>query len=252
VCATVEPVTIGVDLSLWRVTVAHPAAAARLVIVVALLTLACGATSHGGPLTASSPAADPSVAPASNLADMRGRPLHLPALGSNQACPITPSHDLAPVVNGEKSKGPGFGFGPGPAYLSGIVQIYPGGFDNEIWLIEPTYDGPVLVRGQRINGNGLVEFEEPITFRTGDGLSSGGSPPPGPPVRSVTIGGSSTPFYQELDLPAKTATDAAGFWRMFFARTHIETPGCYAFQLDGVRFSQVIVFQVPDAARPAA
>jgi hypothetical protein len=37
---------------------------------------------------------------------------------------------------------------------------------------------------------------------------------------------------------------------MFFARTHIDAPGCYAFQLDGAAFSLVIVFQVPDAARP--
>src|SRR2546428_43219 len=159
-------------------TVVRPAASAGLVIVLAVLTAACGATSHGGPLTVSSPAANPSVAPASNLADIRSRPRALPAVGANHACPITPFHDLAPVVNGGKGKGPSFGFGPGPAYLSGIVQIYPGGFDNEVWLIEPAYEGAVLVRGHQINGNGLVEFQEPITFRAGDGFSSAGSPPP--------------------------------------------------------------------------
>src|SRR2546422_1508958 len=233
-------------------TVVRPAASAGLVIVLAVLTAACGATSHGGPLTASSPAANPSVAPASNLADIRSRPLHLPAVGANHACPITPFHDLAPVVNGGKGKGPSFGFGPGPAYLSGIVQIYPDGFDNEVWLIEPAYEGAVRVRGHQINGNGLVEFQEPITFRAGDGFSSAGSPPPGPPVRTVTIDGVPVTFYEELDLPAMSPTDAKGFWRQFFARTHIESPGCYAFQLDGVDFSLVTVFQVPDAARPPA
>ena len=230
---------------------AQPAAWARLVILVALLTTACGATSHGGPLTAGSPAANPSVAPASNLADLRTRSLHLPAVGPNQACPITQSHDMAPVVDGGKGKGPGFGFGPGPAYLSGIIQIYPGGFDNEVWLIEPTYAGPVLVRGHQINGQGLVDFQEPTTFAN-SGFSSAGSPPPGAPATTVTIEGAPVSFYQELDLPARTAAERAGFWRMFFARTHIETPGCYAFQLDGVGFSLVIVFQVPDAARPGA
>ena len=229
----------------------QPAAWARLVIVVAVLTVACGATSHGGPLAASSPASNASVAPAADFADLRNRPLHLPAAGANQTCPTTPSHDLAPVVNGGKGKGPGFGFGPGPAYLSGIVQIYPGGFDNEVWLIEPKYAGPVLIRGHQINGAQFVAFSEPITFPIG-GFSSAGSPPPGTPVVSVTIGGSPIPFFQELDLPAMTPTDAKGFWRMFFARTHIESPGCYAFQLDGVDFSLVTVFQVPDAARPGA
>ena len=37
---------------------------------------------------------------------------------------------------------------------------------------------------------------------------------------------------------------------MFFARTHIEAPGCYAFQLDGLNYSVAVVFVVPDAARP--
>jgi hypothetical protein len=245
----IDLVTIGLHGSLWRVTVARPAASAGLVIVLALLTAACGATSHGGPLTAGLPAANASVAPASNLAEMRNRALLLPAVAANQACPITPHHDLNPVVNGGKGKGPGFGFGPGPAYLSGIDQLYPGGFDNEVWLIDPAYNGPVLVRGHQINGAGLVEFQEPITFPVG-GFSGAGSPPPSAPVRKVTIDGSPVPFYQELDLPAKPATDR--FWRMFFARTHIEAPGCYAFQLDGVEFSLVIVFQVPDAARPPA
>jgi len=185
--------------------------------------------------------------PASILAEMRNRPLHLPRVGANQACPITTSHDLKPVVEGGKGKGPGFGFGPGPAYLSGIVQLYPGGFDNEVWLIEPTYDGPVLVRGQQIHGTSRVEFQEPITFPN-SGFSSAGSPPPGAPVMTLTIDGTPVPFYPELDLPAKTASDP--FWRIFFARTHLEAPGCYAFQLDGVAFSLVIVFLVPDAARP--
>lgn len=232
-------------------TVARPAAWAWMAIVIALLLAACGGTSHGGPITAAAPAANNAVATASNLADLRKRPFNLPPVGANASCPITQSHDLAPVVSGGKGKGPGFGFGPGPAYLSGIVQIYPGAFDNEVWLIEPKYEGPVLIRGHQINGAHFVAFSEPITFPIG-GFSSAGSPPPGAPVISVTISGAPVPFYQELDLPAMSATDAKGFWRQFFARTHIEAPGCYAFQLDGADFSLVTVFQVPDAARPAA
>jgi hypothetical protein len=222
-----------------------------MVIVVALLFSACGGNSRGGPTTAASPAANVAVAPASNLADMRKRPLNLPALGANGACPITESHNLAPVVSGGKGKGPGFGFGPGPAYLSGIIDLYPGGFDNEVWLIEPKYTGPVLIRGHQISGARFVAFSEPITFPIG-GFSSAGSPPPGAPVITVTIGGSPIPFYPELDLPEMAPTDPKGFWRQFFARTHLEAPGCYAFQLDGVDFSLVTVFQAPDAARPPA
>src|SRR5712692_3825992 len=159
--------------------------------------------------------------------------------------------DLSPVINGGKGKGPNYGFGPGPAYLTGTSALYPGGFDNEVWLIEPTYRGPVVVRGRQINGAAAISFAEPITFPLA-GFSSAGSPPPGPPAATVTIDGAPVPFYLELDLPAATAAAAEGYWRMFFARTHIDAPGCYAVQMDGLSFSSVIVFQVPDAARPPA
>ena len=217
------------------------------VAALAILSAGCGAVVSSGQST---PNTHETTTP-SSLADLRNRPLKLPTVGAGKTCPTTASHDLSPVVNGGKGKGPGFGFGPGPAYLSGIVELYPGGFDNEVWLIEPTYEGPVLIRGQQINGSHIVAFAEPITFAVG-GFSSAGSPPPGAVVTSVTIEGQAVPFYQELDLPAMSSTDAKGFWRMFFARTNIEAAGCYAVQLDGLDFSLAIVFQVPDAARPPA
>jgi hypothetical protein len=227
----------------------------RAIVVVAaalaILSAGCGAVVSSGQSTPNTHETPTAVATASSLADMRNRPLKLPKVGAGQTCPTTASHDLRPVVNGGKGKGPGFGFGPGPAYLSGIIELYPGGFDNEVWLIEPTYEGPVLIRGQQINGSGIVTFAEPITFPV-SGFSNAGSPPPGAAVTTVTIGGQAVPFYKELDLPAMSSTDVKGFWRMFFARTHIEAAGCYAFQLDGLDFSLAIVFQVPDAARPPA
>ena len=221
------------------------------VATLAILSAGCGAVVSSGQSTSNTHETTTTVAAASSFADLRARPLKLPAMGAGNACPTTASHDLSPVVNGGKGKGPGFGFGRGPAYLSGVTELYPGGFDNEVWLIEPTYEGPVLIRGHEINGSHLVAFAEPITFPVG-GFSSAGSPPPGAAVASVTIEGQAVPFYRELDLPAMSSTDVKGFWRMFFARTNIEVAGCYAFQLDGLDFSLVIVFQVPDAARPPA
>ena len=223
--------------------------ALALMMIFAILSAACGATQSALSATPSPPSANTAVASASTLADLRNRPLNLPAPSTPKACPTTAFHDLNPIVKGGKGKGPGFGFGPGPAYLSGINILYPGGFDNEIWLIDPTYKGQLLVRGRQLTGPQIVSFQEPTTFAD-SGLSSPGDPPPGPPVTTVTIQGTPYPFYEELDLPAASATDAPGYWRMFFARTHIDAPGCYAFQLDGAAFSLVIVFQVPDAARP--
>src|SRR5216683_8043430 len=164
-----------------------------VVAALAILSAGCGAVVSSGQST---PNTHETTTP-SSLADLRNRPLKLPTVGAGKTCPTTASHDLSPVVNGGKGKGPGFGFGPGPAYLSGIVQLYPGGFDNEVWLIEPTYDGPVLVRGQQIHGTSRVEFQEPITFPN-SGFSSAGSPPPGAPVMTLTIDGTPVPFYPEL------------------------------------------------------
>ncbi len=220
-----------------------------LVTLFGILSAGCAALSGRAPSPATSQRVATSVATATTLADLRERPQNLPAIGAGGACPGTSSHDLHPVINAVKG-GPGFGFGPGPAYISGIDEFYPSGFDNVVWLVDSSYSGPVLVRGRQVNGAGDIGFAEPIAF-PGQGFSSAGSPPPGQPLARVPIEATSTPFYQELDLPAAQAGDAQHFWRMFFSRTHIESAGCYAFQLDGLSFSVVIVFQVPDAARPA-
>ena len=221
---------------------------ALLAVMVGLVAAGCGATAMGAHATPASPRARPSVAPASTFADLRNRPLNQPALAADGSCPSDSSHDVKPVVTSGKG-GPNFGFGPGPAYLSGVTQLYPGAFDNEVWMIDATYQGPVLVRGHQVNGAGVVSFQEPITF-VGANFSSAGAPPPNPAVATVTIQGTAIPFYAELDLPVSDPAFPKSSWRLFFARTHIDAPGCYAFQLDGLTFSSVIVFHVLDAARP--
>jgi hypothetical protein len=69
-------------------------------------------------------------------------------------------------------------------------------------------------------------------------------------MTTVQIQGETVPFYGELDLPAAPAGGASRFWRMFFGRTHIDAPGCYGFQVDGLSFSETLIFHVWDAARP--
>jgi hypothetical protein len=219
--------------------------------LVGLIIVGCGATAlgtHATPSSQTAQAGQPSFAPAANFADLRNRPLNQPALAADGSCPGDSSHDVKPVVTSGKG-GPNFGFGPGPAYLSGIVQIYPGAFDNEIWMIDASYRGPVLIRGHQVNGAGAVSFEPPTTF-AGMNFSGAGAPPPGPAVATVTSAGAVMTFYAELDIPAAESSFPQTSWRLFFARTHIDTPGCYAFQLDGLTFSTVIVFHVIDAARP--
>lgn len=217
-------------------------------VLVGLLTAGCGATAASARSTPTLQAAHPSIAPSSTFADLRNRPLNQPALGADGSCPATAFHDVHAVVTSGKG-GPNFGFGPGPAYLSGTTELYPGAFDNEIWMIDASYRGPVLIRGHQVKGAGAVSFEPPTTF-AGMNFSGAGAPPPGPAVATVTSAGQVMTFYAELDIPAAESSFPQTSWRLFFARTHIDKPGCYAFQLDGLSFSTVIVFHVADAARP--
>lgn len=183
------------------------------------------------------------------LAGLRNRPVTPVAYGGGGVCPTTTARTLQPVVTGGKA--PRFGYGTGPVYLSGINKFYAGGFDNQIWLVEPTYVGPILVRGREIRGARIIGLEEPVAY-AGSGLSQAGSPPPEAPVASLNIGGASVPFYSELDLPPSTTDASAGDWRMFFTRTHIEQAGCYELQVDGLAFSSVVVIEVAAADRPKA
>jgi hypothetical protein len=119
--------------------------------MVGLVAAGCGTAGIGARVTPPSRTAQASFAPAANFADLRNRPLNQPALAADGSCPSDSSHDVHAVVTSGKG-GPNFGFGPGPAYLSGIVQLYPGAFDNEIWMIDASYRGPVLVRGHQVHG----------------------------------------------------------------------------------------------------
>jgi len=224
------------------------AAVRHLVPLFAVLMAACGAVSQAGPGTAATGSAQPTTSPATTMAELRQRPLNLPAVASTAACPVTASHDVRAVINAPKGA-PNFGYGNGPVYASGFDELYPAGFDNEVWLIEPSYVGPVLVRGRQVNGQQAVLFAQPITF-PGSGFLPAG-PPPGTPLTTVQIGGDLVPFFGELDLPAGSAGGDGRFWRMFFGRTHVDAPGCYGFQVDGLTFSDTLIFHVRDAARPA-
>ena len=85
-----------------------------------------------------------------------------------------------------------------------------------LWLGAPTYTGPVLIRGVRLDN------DSPVAFQLG-----GGNPalpemqfPPGPPQNVSTMQ-----------------------WRNWPSATLLRAPGCYAWQIDGTTFSIVVVFK---------
>jgi hypothetical protein len=84
-----------------------------------------------------------------------------------------------------------------------------------IWIAQPSYKGPVLIRGGRTDAGGAVGFGlGHVPLDELQLVSSGQQAPPPPP------GGRS--------------------WLSF---TRVRAPGCYAYQVDGTSFSRVIAFR---------
>jgi hypothetical protein len=80
-----------------------------------------------------------------------------------------------------------------------------------LWAVVPRYRGPVLVRGRRIDRRGTVRFA------SDDGV------------------------YTWLRLPDHRFLPPQR--RYFPTNTLLRGPGCYALQIDGLSFSEVVVFR---------
>lgn len=108
------------------------------------------------------------------------------------------------------------GLGSGPVYPVGMARgvLYlqrPTDSDagspwvgaKALWFVHPRCRGPVLIRGRRLDGPGLVRFDR-------------GQVPP--TQLFIRTGG--------LDRPSST---------------RLKGPGCYGYQIDGTSFSRIVV-----------
>jgi hypothetical protein len=133
------------------------------------------------------------------------RPLHLPIAG----CGVSGTHAIAgTAVLGTGPVGPAQS--PRPALTSFINSAWSGA--RVTWLASSAYTGPILIRGREIGGPHAVGF----------GL---GNVP-----------------YDQLQVN-DSAGPRAGGTRQWPAFTRLRGPGCYAYQVDGTSFSDVIVFR---------
>jgi len=145
------------------------------------------------------------------------RPLILPHLKAGARCPVA---DSAEVVGGQALNGrePVFLLGVGGAPAGVIYLGYPDakGWRGQKtpWLVPMTYDGPVLVRGARVERTGPLRFGKGGEHRNELRFSSG-----------------------------ENDGTAAGH-RFLASASYFRTTGCYAFQVDGTSFSRVIVMRV--------
>ncbi|MGH2465912.1 MAG: hypothetical protein ACRDGI_10665 [Candidatus Limnocylindrales bacterium] len=114
------------------------------------------------------------------------------------------------------------GLGPGPVWPVGLEP--PGatlGASADgvwhaikvLWVAAPSYGGPILVRGARIDALGALRF-------------------------SLDGGATQT---DELAIPGGGPDPREQGWPSF---TYAQSVGCYAYQIDGTDFSYSVVFGI--------
>ena len=164
---------------------------------------------------------------------LRARPIWLPAYGTNTTCPVTQS-ELAPEYGRVFGAGPvhtipflpGVDLDDGRAPWSyalggqavGGTSSRPGTwyYMKVLWIARPDYRGPALIRGRQLDGPHELRFDE-------------GADPP-----------------RELLFPLEGTAlgpGAAAGWRDRPSYARVQAPGCYAFQIDGLDFTSMVVFR---------
>jgi hypothetical protein len=220
-------------------------AVALVLTVAATAVVSCGSSA---PTSTSGPSGTPSrtAAPASSLpipADFReacrlessvcsgdfatsgpfpadlARPLALPSVPAGAPCPVSAGHPITTSAFG------GLALGEGPARpLAAARDVdaargipldapYQGWLSfKTLWFTDPSYQGPVRIRGPRIDAPGEIAF--------GEG-----------------------PDQAELIIPPGPTVNGRDGYREAPGGTYVRAPRCYAWQVDGVGFSPVIVFR---------
>jgi hypothetical protein len=148
------------------------------------------------------------------------RPLRFSSLRSGETCPAS--------LGRQMSFGVAVGTGPVRAILATAGDLHMGDADLDgdgvtgwreiktLWVVQPSYQGPVVIRAERLDGS------TPVVLGGSGALPSNAAPiviPPGPTVNG---------------------TDG---WRTAPSGTWAKSAGCYAWQVDGLTFSDVIVIR---------
>ena len=131
-------------------------------------------------------------------------------LSPGTACPTSPERVLTyyPNVYGD---GPIYALGP----ADGATWRYGDrGAIKVVWVAAPHYDGPALIRGRQMDGPSRLTFDEV-----------------GTPEMVFPAGGT-----------ARGPGAAAG-WKDRPSFTRVSSPGCYAYQVDGLDFTSILVFE---------
>jgi hypothetical protein len=161
------------------------------------------------------------------MATLSQRPLNLPVLTSTATCPASPETNN--------------GFGPGPVYLSGQSGWYSGG-QVAVLVVDPGYSGPLLVRAAPLGGAGTSKItlaDEPAYVLAN--IAAKDSQHGVADILAVHTpeGG--------LQLQAYGGSPS---WRAWYGQLSTSGAGCFALQVDGASFSEVIVVAVHGGPPP--
>ena len=156
------------------------------------------------------------------------RPLHLPQLAAGAACPVSAidghlDWERLNIFGGSGiGRGPvypGLGSSPGRRVRLAPDAQFGGAWAGTkvFWYVRPSYRGPVLIRGRRLNGREWLGF---------DGRRL--------PDRELRIAPGETVAWK--------GQPRGGRGRPSGVRAR--KSGCYGLQIDGTTFSRVVVFLV--------
>lgn len=147
------------------------------------------------------------------------RTLHLPALRPGQHCPASPGAR----VDNYNFRGVALGGGPVRVLVAATGDLRHGVADltnptssppwlglKTLWFSVPAYQGPFVIRAKRLGRPGPVALGE-------------------------------APTVAPLVVPPGPTLNGTGGWREAPGGLWVRAPGCYAWQVDGLTFSEIIV-----------
>jgi hypothetical protein len=155
------------------------------------------------------------------------RPLHLPHLKRGAHCPVSGVDRRVAWARAHIFGVSGIGRGPvypGLGSQHGLIRAttyapYGGPWLGEkaFWYVLPSYRGPVLIRGRRLDGRQALGFN-------GKRL----------PDRELRIPAGETVTWQGQPTGSRGVLSAV----------RVNAAGCYGFQIDGTNFSRAVVVRV--------
>lgn len=206
-----------------------------LALLLPLVALAVPASAAVSPTGDSELAAARAVTPPPTFDRLRSRTLRLPRMPPG-TCRMKP--ELSPATANVPGRPGEAALGDGPVYVAfrGIprfLDAFPARKNGlassrwrvgrAVWISAPAYRGAVLVRGARVDGPGRLGF----------GMTA-------VPAWELRLPGGKWDE-RSVTLRRWQGTAERG-WRFAVARMRVRAHGCYAVQIDGLSFSDVIVF----------